>query len=222
MALVQLQTLRTRVRQACDMENSPFVSDAELTTYVNESADELYDLLVAAYEDYFTTSSTFTTVSGTETVTLPSDFYKLIGVDIQVDGVNWKSLLPFNVKERNTFRNAPTVLLPSVFDTRYWLKAGVLHLLPVPTSALAGKLWYVPQRTQLVNNTDAFDGVNGWEAYIVQDCAAKCAAKEEGDPSPYIAQRARIEERIRRLSSHRDAGAVLTVTDVYADEGGYL
>lgn len=45
--------LRAAIRQSCDMENSQFVSDAELNTRIEVSTRELYDLLVARYGDEY-------------------------------------------------------------------------------------------------------------------------------------------------------------------------
>jgi len=53
-----LQELIDQVRQRSDMEHTEFVKDAEITTYLNESYFELYDLLVSRYEDYFVTDFT--------------------------------------------------------------------------------------------------------------------------------------------------------------------
>ena len=57
--LVSLTELRTLTRQRADMENSQFVTDTELTRYLNNSWGELYNLIVENFnEDYYTTSST--------------------------------------------------------------------------------------------------------------------------------------------------------------------
>ena len=51
--MATLATLRNRVRQRADMENNNFVSDSEVNQYINSSYAELYDLLVAKFEDYY-------------------------------------------------------------------------------------------------------------------------------------------------------------------------
>ena len=80
---VALTTLRTLSRQRADMENSQFVSANEWREYINRGYAELYDLLTtsASSEDYFLNSNIFSLVSGTKTYDLPSDFYKMRGVD---------------------------------------------------------------------------------------------------------------------------------------------
>ena len=43
--------LRTRARRRADMENSTFVTDAEIQDYLNSSIAELHDFMVKSYED---------------------------------------------------------------------------------------------------------------------------------------------------------------------------
>ena len=46
-----LTQLIAAVRQRADFVNSQFVTDAELTSYINQSYFELYDLLIQKYGD---------------------------------------------------------------------------------------------------------------------------------------------------------------------------
>ena len=79
-----LGTIKTIARQRADMVNSGFISDSELTAYVNLSYLELYDLLVTKYgNEYFVQLPHHITTDGiNENFALPPDFYKLLGVDL--------------------------------------------------------------------------------------------------------------------------------------------
>src|SRR4051812_1551341 len=97
-----LLELRTKSRQRSDMENSEFVSDSELTGYINSSIAELHDILAQAYgTDYFVIPYEFSTTSGEDEYELPEDFYKLHGVDAAVNGTDFINLKRFNFNERN-------------------------------------------------------------------------------------------------------------------------
>ena len=49
-----LAELREASRQRADQENSQFISDSELNSYINQSYFELYDILVQSYgDDYY-------------------------------------------------------------------------------------------------------------------------------------------------------------------------
>ena len=65
--LVSLSELRQLTRQRADNENSQFVTDTELTRYLNNSWGELYNLIIENFnDDYFTTSHSFSLTSGTD------------------------------------------------------------------------------------------------------------------------------------------------------------
>jgi hypothetical protein len=91
---MQLSELKLEVRRRSDMENSQFVKDNELTTYINQSYVELYDLLISVYEDYFVTDFTdkvldiaSVTGNGTTTTILCNSNHNLItGLQITLLG----------------------------------------------------------------------------------------------------------------------------------------
>ena len=68
-----LLELRTAARQRSDMVNSQFVSDAELNSYINQSAFEYYDLMVQKYSnDYFVAApAQFNTDGASQVYPLP-------------------------------------------------------------------------------------------------------------------------------------------------------
>jgi hypothetical protein len=210
MAAVTLATLRTRARQRADMANTAFVSDSELTTLVNESADELHDLLVSKLgDDYFTKVGAFSTVANVETVSLPVDFLKLLGVELQ-SGSDWVTLRRYMQTERNSFRSA--LVFPGNWP-RYRLEAGLVRFLPAPAGVLNGRFIYIPSRTQLSADGDTFEGFNGWETYIVVDVARKCLEKEESDASHLVAEKAAVMARIEVAAANRDAGEPQKLVD---------
>jgi hypothetical protein len=87
MGAVSLATLRARARERADMVGSSFVADTatSLDAWLNEGAQILHDKLVEAYgSEYLEKSTTATTTTATD-YALPSDFYKLLGVDLLDD-----------------------------------------------------------------------------------------------------------------------------------------
>ena len=46
---ITLAELRTQARNRADMESSEFVTDTELTDYINSSIAELHDILIQSY-----------------------------------------------------------------------------------------------------------------------------------------------------------------------------
>jgi hypothetical protein len=210
-----LSSLRTRVRERADMENSTFVEDAELNQYINSSYQELYDLLVASFEDYYTGAPTsFTIASGSNTYTLPSDFYKLRGVDCSIDGVNYYTMQPFDFANRNNFNNSVGVLNAYQFQNQYRLVGSKIYITPEDNAVGSYRIWYVPRATVLTSDSSTLDGINGWEEYVVVDAARKCLAKEESDTQYLILEKEALRQRIIAMSARRDAGMPKGITDV--------
>lgn len=211
MASVSLTQLIASARTRADMVGSLFVSDAEFTVFLNKSLDELYDLVLQKFgDDYYVASSAIATVAGTSTYALPSDFYKLLGVELTLSG-EVRDLKKFEFKERNAYRNAvgSGAELP-----RYRLEGSNLRLYPAPASVMAGTLWYVPQRVALATGADAVNFPGGWEEYAVIDAAIKALVKEESDISALQLAKTEMLRRIESASENRDAGEPERVTDV--------
>lgn len=213
---VTLLNLRTQAQQRSNMENSGFITTAEWNTMINSSCDELYDLLIAAYVEYFLSTSTISVLSGTDTYPLPADFYKLVGVDLVLDSNgNAVSLKPFQFGERNSFLFTPTWNTVGASYLRYHLQGANVRFVPIPNTAQTVKLWYAPARANLVLDADTFDGVDGWEEYAVLDVAIKALLKEESDASALMIQKEAMRKRIEQLVNDRDIGAPSRVTDIH-------
>ncbi len=145
--LVNLTELRLLTRQRADQENSQFVNDTELTRYLNNSWGELYSLINENFnEDYFTTTSTVSMVSGTDTYDLPSDFYKMRGVDLVVTSTESVPLKRYNWAQRT--RNALTVYAR---DYKYRVQKGSIVFSPVPSTTDSVKLYYIPSPKRLLS-----------------------------------------------------------------------
>ena len=146
---VNLTELRTLARQRADQENSQFVTDTEITRYLNNSWGELYNLIIENFnDDYYTTSNTFSLTSGTDTYDLPSDFYKSRGVDLVVSSTESVPLRRYNWAQRT--RNSVTVYAR---DYRYRIQKGSIVFTPSPSSNDSIKLWYIPSPKRLLSKT---------------------------------------------------------------------
>jgi hypothetical protein len=188
MQTVTLAQLKQRARVEADQVGSQFIPDSDLVVMLNDSLSELYDLLVGAYADYFHKSYDLTTVQGQDTYPLPSDFYKLTGVDETISSRPCP-LKKYEFAERGNYR-------------------------PINRSGTPIKLWYIPAFTKLALDTDTFDGINGWEEYAVIDTAIKMKDAEESDVSVLSGRLAKLGKRIEALAPSRDASAPSRIIDV--------
>lgn len=185
-----LQELRILARRYADMVHSTFVDEVEVNDYINASYAELYTLLVQSGCDYFWDSEDIAVTSATDTYPLPDDFMALRGVDVD-------------------FGDGPYEALPYVFAERNFYPA---------TDSSAGSytatIHYYPNPPKMVGDTDAIDGVAGWEEYVALGAAIKCLQKEESDTRDLqVRQQAKLME-IQGAAGQRDAGHPDRVTDV--------
>ena len=168
-------SLRNQARDRADQSQSRFVSESELGTYINNSIKELYDLLVASSADYYIKDPLAFTLTGVQDgFSLPSDFYKLRGLDQSIDSSgaasSWRTVRNFNFQERNRF-NQQNSIVSSYAQVRYRVFADsagpLLKLIPQENAAGVYQLWYIPSCPTLVADGDTFDGINGWEEYVI-------------------------------------------------------
>lgn len=225
MATVTLLQLRTQAKQRADMERSNFVATTEWDSYINASLAELHDIMIAAYgEDYYVSSSSFATVQAQASYNLPSDFYKLRGVDVQINGVSpedYCTIQKFNFNERNRFNINGFWNYAGMPFIRYRLLGSQISFSPVPDRATNVRLWYHPMVVKLVADTDNFNDINGWSEYVIVDAAIKALNKEESDVSILLAQKEALRQRIISMSQNRDAGTPESVSDIHAENDDY-
>ena len=200
--------LIARVRRRADMVGSNFVSDVEVTDYLNQGIAELHDILVTKYEDYSLSSATFTLTAGEDNeFDLPSDFYKCLGVDYATNSnsttvVNLRS---YNFGERNMYNNLfyNTGL---VATPRYHIQGTRLKFIPKPTTSGTATVFYVPEAQQLTNTDTLLNIPNGYEEYAVICAAINCLQKEETDVRVLLTQKAALKDRIEKAATYRNAG----------------
>lgn len=218
-----LQNMITEVRNRGDFNNTQFVTDEELTSYINYSLKELHGHLINNWGgDYFLDSVDVQVPAGaTESSgSLPADLLKVAGIDLAVSG-KWITIQPFNFNERNLWQslNLQGQATQLFTNYRYRIRNRKVVLTPSATGAVTLKVWYYPDAPQLNVLTDEIsvnDALSGWLEYVIVDVVIKCKIKEETDFAPFMKQKADMLERIKTESQNRDAGSPQTAVDVYA------
>ena len=213
-----LAQLITRVRQRADMVGSTFVSDSEVVDYINVAMAEIHDLLVDKYEDYFVSSTTYT-LPADNPGTLPSDFYKALGVDFLSGGLTYR-MMRFTFQERNMY-NAPAIVASRIADTRYAIQGNQIKFIPSPSTSGTVTLFYVPESQQFSAGSTSDTIVSkappiakGYEEYLVVDAAIKCLMKEESNTQPHMIYKEQLRKQLEAASANRDAGESSKITDV--------
>lgn len=216
-SLVTLAEIKQRAREEADMENSGFIKDSELLSYINASAQNLYDHLIMKFgADYFVNDDPylFTTDSENTPVDLPDDFYKCVGVDVKISNTEFVTMKPFMFAERNKYNNSLINGYNGFTHARYRIMGNKIRFMPRSQGGFQVQVWYIPAFEKLVSDTDTFDGINGYEEYVIVDAAIKMLSKEESDPSVLMARKAEILRHIQEIADNRDISMPQKVQDV--------
>ena len=240
---INLGYIRYLAQLRADKLNSQFLTVDEWNSNINQSAFELYDVLVTKFgDDYFLAPSIVFSTTGaknyplpdgqlqflntaTNTVTAAPALYKLVGVDcgVAVGNNAWVTLPRFNWIDRNKFVY-PQLQANAlgVFNLSYRQMGNQLFFIPNPSAGQYIQVWYVPQMTQLLKDTDMLDfSISGWVEYVIVDAAIKALVKEESFDYASVLQAVKntLLERIETTAANRDVGQPNTVSDTRTNTG---
>lgn len=213
MADVTLANLISRARSRADMPIAGFVTDAEVVDWLNEGVQKLHEKLVSAYGEEYVSSAATLIVNSSGSATLPTNFFKLLTVEMTIAGTV-VTLLPFMQQERNAYRNA--LNLPSGTKPRYKLSAGNLILRPPQVAGTQIALTYAPEATLLLvaTPTQTVNFPNGWEKYVVLYAAIQMLEKEESSTTKAQDQLDKWDRELDELAQSRDNAAPKQSVDI--------
>ncbi len=213
---VTLLDVRTRVYQRGGWEReTERHPPAKVNGLINGSMMDLRDrMLRAGLTDLFKTSEDIETVAGTSTYEVTDGFYQVLGGSVDT-GSGRFPLERFSEKERPHLldTNVPWSGRPIYYEP---IGAGSIEVLPTPAAVYTLTVRYVPATTPFVGDDDVFDGMNGFEEWIVVDVVRKLATS---DRDWLLVQACegylrRLEERVATMVRMRDRGSSKRVVDV--------
>lgn len=203
--------LRTSLLVRGGYEGSQDLTPAVANEYINDALEESFNIIVERWDDYYTTiSPVFTTVTGTDTYSMPDDFYKLRKVEMLVSGVatdpgaRWERIYPIDLDEAHRVRNAR--------HPKYRITRAGLTLVPSAVSAgQTFRVFYIPAAPQLLLDTDTVQFDTPVEQKLVLHIALRDVYQRQDLPT------ADIEGKIAQL-----VGQLRTAADHDAGEPVYL
>ena len=251
--------LRARIRTLVRQPNpNGFISDLEINRLINESAYELYDLLIASRGDaYYSVEWAFNTDPGRRRYLLPANFYRLsaiilsstpgndlggaspLGVGERTvtppsSGAIWCPLPRINyadwAKQENLSGAGGNFFSPPFFENTTTLKynltgrgnAGTntqvaeIAIFPAPQGVYCINLIYIPTldlSNDPLTQEPVYDGINGWEDFIVYSVASTIADMQEESNSLFLSKRKSIMQRIQQLAPGKDQASNAKVSD---------
>lgn len=146
---VTTEQLLADAKEAADLTNvTDYVTDATWVSWLNVAHKELHRFVTNKFRATYYRTYDFTIAAGQSQVTLPSNFYRLRGLDIDAGTIQRRSVLPFNFAERNAHqRDYLRMFGPVLFAAdRYYSVLGSKKLQIQPEEHAEGsyRLYYVP------------------------------------------------------------------------------
>ena len=177
---------------------------ALLNRYINQAIQRYITIVTGAGgQEWYSKRTSLATMGTSEVVdaegwapnqyvTLPTAFYQLIGIDIVIGG-STISLMNFERMERNMFKDAPIWMQgngkgqPMFYRIMGTNAAGahIVQVVPAADAAYQYAIWYVPEITDLVNDSDTFDGRAGFEDFVVYEAALRALRRDANAAATY-------------------------------------
>lgn len=147
---VTTEQLIAAAKEGADLTNvTDYVTDAQWVSWLNDGSRELHRFVTNKFRATYYRTYDFTIAAGDSQVTLPSNFWRLRGLDLDAGTIQRRSVLPFNFAERNSHqRDYLRMFGPTLFAAdRYYnvLGSRLLQIQPEEHAAGSYRLYYVPK-----------------------------------------------------------------------------
>lgn len=208
-----LADLISDVRLRTNFVNSQFVTDDEITEYINQELAELWGHITqSSGQPHYRTAYPIPggVVAGTALYALPANFWQVQGVEATIDSCIL-AIRPFMSGEHAAMQRQARY--PYANRVRYRIQGDNIEFQPT-TESFPAMLYYTPNCPRLIDPGDTFDGFNGYEIAAIYGACATVQAKEESDPSFYEGRKQMLYRQIDSLAAQRDASEPERVQDV--------
>jgi hypothetical protein len=198
MSTVNLGQVIDRARARGDYQNSDVFTRPIMVDFANEALSEVHDLLVNLRAEEMAVMSNLSAYQASQTVTLPSDFYKLVDLRVNVSG-RWRKLNSMTIGQMYSLTDGA-----AYGPYRYRLQGGELLLAPLPATNMELRMYYVQTAPKLVNDTDTWESGNRYERLWIERVLLLCDQREERPLNERMARIVQMETDIRQSSDARD------------------
>lgn len=115
-----------------------------------------------------------------------SGIVRVYGIDIKQTGGSWKRLEHTTFEDRCNYGGGHP---GSVGEPRVWAEWGTTKfaILPPPDRAYDYVAYYLPVLDDLAADADTWNGVSGWENYVVWDVVVQVQVREQGTEAYQLA-----------------------------------
>lgn len=203
MKVLSSQELINSVRSHADMQDSEFVTDAEIKHYLDLAYETLYDIIIDCNIDLYLKNIIF---KGREEVAmqLPHDFYKLRGLDVKYgDWFFQARRVGFESRQHNQLDFSRSYDIAGIHENvRYSLRGNEIKV-----NGLAYDdnstciLWYYPEPKGVGDGAKLYPG---WQRYIIYSACRSCRVKEDSSTKDFYQEMMRARQDVEDFCVRRD------------------
>lgn len=183
---VTLTQLQTDIAVQADvvLGSSGRYSTTQVTRFINQSIqrfrERVSDLGINRYlvstSDYMNAGPSGSYPFGLIDLTAASPaVVRVFGVDVEYETVV-RTLKQISFAERDQFNGPSLNSLPAAWSQ---YRDNKIALFPPPDQAYFYTVWYLPLLADLSSGSDTFDGVAGWEEFIIWDVVCRLLNKDQ-------------------------------------------
>jgi hypothetical protein len=221
---VTLTQLQTDIQYQCDIIGATARHpSANQTRLINQAIQRFREKITNEGAQHYLVSTSSTLGTGP---TSPYPFYVLdlsavspslvrtYGIDIKI-GSETRSLLHVPFQDRDQYGGGLVRGVPVAWAHYQTAKVAIL---PPAGSAYTYVAWYLPVFTDLSAGGDTFDGVAGWEDFIVWDVVCRIIARDTYPEAWQIAQQHKLEswnDIVRSATKVSSAGGAVIGRDSF-------
>lgn len=199
-----------------------------ITRYINQSIQRFRERISNEGSTHFLVSTTGTLTPGAtspypfgvlDLSALSPSLVRTYGVDITLPGSRIKTLSHTPFTERASF-GGPL----NTDEPRAWAhyQTRKIAILPPPNQGYTYVVWYLPVLTDLASGSDTFDGVAGWEDWIVWDVVCRTIIRDQYASAFATASQYRLEtwaDIVRSATKVSSAGGAVLGRDSMGARG---
>lgn len=203
------------------------VDDVGLTRWLNDAYLEMVEDIQKAVPDYFVSTDTQNIVASQQEYTMPSDWSKVMMVNIQYQSGTWQRAHPISINDIAVHASSNSSGF-STGDPGYYLIGDTIGFAPIPSSNITNglKIWYVYDPAELSADSDV-PAIPTKYQHIIKYAAY--ANYLDQDDEHVAAERMRqrfdlrvfrmIEELSERQVDEPMSVSIVTNQDMYIDDG---
>jgi hypothetical protein len=195
---------------------------------INQSCAEFREVVSESGHPYYLRSTTGTLTVGATApyhfgllslAALTPSHLRIYGFDIKV-GQDWRTLTAVHFQDRND--EQPTLNVTGT--PRQWFEFDRTNVAysPASQSAYPYLVWDLPVHEDLDADDDTFDGLNGWEEWVIFNAAAKLLLRDRDSYlEAFQAERARLLAVVMKNAPQRQRAGPMVRDSVELERRGY-